>query len=438
MNMAQNLYGTTVSVGNREVHIQPQTLVYSPDAVTEMVRTAGSVCPRRRVTVLADARTREVAGAAVGSALSAAGFTITEVVVPDSAEGRSPICDADTYRWVLGRIGDVDAVVAVGSGVVNDLAKWTSFDRDLPYLCVATAASMNGYTSANVASTVDGVKRLQRARPARGVFATPDTIESAPFAMTASGLGDALAKNVSTADWYLNHVLFGDEYIEESVTITRELEPLYTGTPKAIRNREPQAIEALFRGLALAGVAMTLAGTSAPASGGEHLISHTLDMWSSQRGLSHDLHGRQVGVGTILSAELYRRVLAAENPVWEVRRAVVTDFSAWGAVAAPASAAYAPKIERINRAAEILGSGDGWNRLRETLSGMVWAPETIQTCLRDGGAAHRAEDIGCSKSYLTEAFVHAHEMRSRFTILDLARMVGIMPDCAREIVEAYV
>ena len=85
--------------------------------------------------------------------------------------------------------------------------------------------------------------------------------------------------------------------------------------PDEIRAREESAIMAMFDALMLTGVAMTMVGTSAPASGGEHLISHSLDMLSSIDGRPHDYHGRQVGIGAILTAELYSRVLAVESPL---------------------------------------------------------------------------------------------------------------------------
>ncbi len=87
-----------------------------------------------------------------------------------------------------------DLVVAVGSGVINDLSKWAAFQLGIPYLVVATAASMNGYSSANVAPTMGGVKMLIEARAPRAVIAEPRIIEQAPYAMTAAGFGDTIGR----------------------------------------------------------------------------------------------------------------------------------------------------------------------------------------------------------------------------------------------------
>jgi len=254
--------------------------------------------------------------------------------------------------------------------------------------------------------------------------------------MTAAGLGDVLAKTTSSADWRLNHRLFGDYYCERSVGLIAEIEPLYVDRPEALKARDAGALAALFDALLLTGVAMTLAESSAPASGGEHLLSHSLDMMSLLDGRPHDLHGRQVGVGTVLAAELYRRVLAIESP--ELRDAPGgIDRAFWGRLADVVAAQYAEKAPRLRQAKERLARGGAWDELRAELSPMLRPPEAIRDCLAAAGAACRAEDIACGPERLRAAFVHAHEMRPRFTVLDLARIAGVMPGAAGEIVEEW-
>jgi len=179
-----------------------------------------------------------------------------------------------------------------------------------------------------------------------------------------------------------------------------------------------------------------MAGNSTPASGGEHLISHSLDMMSALDGVSHDLHGRQVGVGTILAGELYRRVLAVESPVLS-EPAEGIDRPFWGSLADVVAGQYAGKIERLRIAKAALSGGGTWDRLRQEVQPMLRGPERIRDCLTRGGAAHLAEHIGCTRRRLLWAFIHAHEIRPRFTVLDLARLVGVLPAAAEEIVEQW-
>jgi glycerol-1-phosphate dehydrogenase [NAD(P)+] len=191
---------------------------------------------------------------------------------------------------------------------------------------------------------------------------------------------------------------------------------------------------ALFHGLLLTGIAMTMAETSAPASGGEHLVSHTLDMMSSLDGVPHDLHGRQVGLGTVLASGIYRRIISLESPGFSLP-AMDIDREFWGVLGDEIETNYAQKVERLQKAVEILSQGDSWDRLRAEVQPFLRSPERVHNCLKRAGAAHRAEDIGCTRERLLRAVLHAHEIRSRFTVLDLARLVGLLPQAAEEIVE---
>jgi len=432
-----DIFGTTFDCecGRRHT-IDPRVVVYARGAAERLPALCAEATQGRRAAVLMDKRTRAVAGEAVCRKLAEAGWAVREIPVSDRADGGSPVCDDVTKEAVSAKIETVDLIVPVGSGVISDLGKWNAFERDLPFVSFATAASMNGYASANVAPTIDGVKTLVRASPPVAVVADPDIIGNAPWEMTASGLGDILAKSVSSADWLLNHVLFGDFFCARSVALIADIEPLYMDHPEDLKARSPRAVEALFRGLLLTGVAMTMAGTSSPSSGGEHMIGHTLDMMSSVDGAPHDLHGRQVGVGTVLASELYRRVLEVESPDFAEPR-VAVDKPFWGKLADVVEKHYAGKVERLRLTVERLSQANAWDDLRSRLADSLRSPEVVHDCLSRADAACRAEDIGCDRGRLLAAFLHAHEIRSRFTVVDLARILGIMPDAAEEIVETW-
>jgi len=431
-----DLFGKTFECTCGRTHtIVPGEVVYADDALAQLPAVCARVTDGRNVAMLMDARTRAAAGAAAAETLSGAGWNVTVLLVDDPAGG-SPVCDDHTMDALAPRLGAPELVVPVGGGVMNDLGKWIAMDRDLPYVAVATAASMNGYASSNIAPTVDGVKRLVYGRAPQAIVASPAVLLDAPYRLTASGLGDVLAKSVSSADWYLNHLLFGDYYCRRSVGLIAEIESLYFDRPEDLRDGKPAAMEALFAALLLTGVAMTMAETSSPASGGEHLIGHSLDMMSSLDGAGHDLHGRQVGIGTVLASELYRRVLAVESPAF-VAPVEAVDRAFWGPLADVVEAEYVQKIPRLHQAVEKLSAGSTWDEIRSALSAMVRTPESIRDCLVRAGAACRAADIGCSRERLTCALIHGRQMRPRFTVLDLAALLGLLPAAAGEIVEAF-
>jgi len=430
------IFGQTVHCQCGKTHrIQPDRIVIGQGYLDRLPEICSTATTGRRVAVLMDLRTRLVAGAAAAAALSEGGWDVLELIVEDPPGGW-PVCDDLTKEALAGRLGEPDLIVTVGSGVLTDLGKWLAFERALPFVAVATAASMNGYASANVAPTLGGIKTLLRARPAVAVLAGTDILSRAPYEMTAAGLGDLLAKSVSSADWYLNHRLFGDDYCARSVGLIGEIEPLYLTHPRQVAALKPQMIEAMFLALLLTGAAMTMAETSAPASGAEHLVSHSLDMMASLDGRGHDLHGRQVGVGTVLAAELYRRVLAVESPQF-IEPPGQVDGAFWGRLAPAVAEQYARKLPRLRAVEALLARGQRWDELRRELSGMVRSPQRIHDCLLGAGAACRAADIGIDRDRLRRAFQHAVEIRSRFTVLDLAWLMGLMPDAAGQIVEQW-
>lgn len=433
----REIFGKTFECECGRTHtIAPREVIYAADAMSQLPAACGRASDGRAAMVLMDVRTRAVAGAGASRALAAAGWRVTDVVVPDPRGGGWPVCDDHTFEKILPVLKGVDLVVTVGSGVISDLGKWLSWESKLPFVCFATAASMNGYASSNIAPTLRGVKSLMYARCPEAVLSAPAVLGEAPYEMTVAGLGDVLARSVSSPDWRLNCLLFDEYYCTRAVGLIGDLEPLYLDRPEDIAARRPESIEALFRALLLTGVAMSMADTSFPSSGGEHLISHSLDMLSSVDGAAHDLHGRQVGLGTILACELYRRVLATDSPRWaDPPEAVDAPF--WGPLAGVVAEHYQQKIERLHIAREKLSRGDTWDRIRDALAPMTRPPERVRDCLARAGGACRAEDVGTDRERLLSVMLHAHEIRSRFTILDLARLTGAMPAAAGEIVEAW-
>ncbi len=415
----------------------PEHYFFSPEAAEQLAGALAVQFPRKTALVFSDKRTRVAAGAPLLSALGKAGFRIEECLIPDGADGSSPVCDDVTKDKLKAGLPKAEVYVAVGSGVVNDLTKWLAGEANLPYAVYATAASMNGYTAANVAPSIKGVKSLFRASAPRIIAADPRVIEGAPFLLTTSGLGDSIAKPVSTADWILNNELFGENFSPAVAQVINRIEPKYLGNPQGIARREGGAIGGLFDALIYSGCAMTLQGSSLPASGGEHLISHTLDMLAHVDHIAHDMHGRQVGVGTIFAAELYRRVMALEKPRFEPK-GVGFDRKLWGPIADAVETEYRKKQEKMVQACELLNQPGRWEKAKKSFAPVLLAPEKIKTCLQTAGAAHRFADLGVSRDRFLTAVHNCAAIRGRFTSIDLAYAAGILPGAAEKIVDRWL
>lgn len=423
--------GRRHAVSVREVMLDPGAIEAIPGLAARL-GLGPDLC------VLHDTRTRAAAGESVVETLRRHGFRTAEVVVPDPPGGGDPVCDDGTRDALAPRIPQGAALVAVGAGVVNDLAKWISSGAGTPYVTIPTAASMNGYTSANIAPMVRGVKCLLPGHEPAAVVTSPAILCQAPAPLTAAGLGDVLAKPTSTADWMLARVLFGDYFCPFCADLVREVEPLYLSSPEAIGARTEPGIAALFDAILLTGFSMTMAGTSSPASGGEHLISHTLDTMALRDGARHDLHGRQVGVSAIFCAALYEETLR-RGPGPLRPGTTSPDPAFWRRFARAVEEKHAVKRARQLQAAERLRREPRvWDELCSAVAPLYRPPALIKDVLRRAGAAHRIQDLGLSRERFLEAVLHAHEIRERYTILELARTAGVLPELAEELADRWL
>ncbi len=423
----------------KEHEVPTRHLLYGENSYDLLRRTVDEIAPGAKVLVIADRRTYEAAGREVVDALPQ---SVSSVYIVEDSDDESPVADDVTKDRILEEAPVADVYIAVGSGVINDLVKWVAFLRKRPYITIPTAASMNGYGSANVAAAINGLKVLFHADACKAVHVDPRVLVNAPFRLTTSGLGDVLAKSVSSADWRINKLLFGEYYCQFSVDLLKDLEPVYLNNPDGIKNKDPLAIRALFEALFYSSVAMTITGTSSPASGGEHLISHTLDMVALRDQGKHDLHGRQVGVASILMAALYERVMGIEKPVFhDPPESIGSSF--WGSLSVVVEEEYAKKKTAFEKARAYLSYQQNWQDLQKTIKPALVKPERLKNCLAKANGAHRFRDIvdndqPLARDKFLSVVMHANQMRARFTILDLAILLGIFPAEVDDLVNRWV
>ncbi len=161
---------------------------------------------------------------------------------------------------------------------MNDLVKYAAFHLNRPYLCVATAASMDGYTSAGSPLSEKGFKKTLQCRPAKVVLADLDIIAAAPAAMTGWGYGDLAGKVPAGADWIIADALGIEPVDDIAWPMVQGNLRRWLGDPAAIASGDRRAMEGLFAGLTLVGLAMEAHGSSRPASGADHQVAHLWEM----------------------------------------------------------------------------------------------------------------------------------------------------------------
>ena len=385
--------------------------------------------------VLSDENTRAAAGDEPIHALERAGKKITEdVLPPEPIDASEELADQ-----IAEAAAGADFLVAIGAGSICDLVKAAAAGLEKPVLLYGTAASMNGYTSSITALKVRGLKRTIPCPPALGVFAAPDVLARAPQRMTAAGVADFLSKCSSSTDWQAAHLLRGGSYSDRPRRIVEGLQQRLFEQAARIGSGDADAAAMVMEALILSGFGMTLAGSSAPASGGEHLISHYVDMKHALHGTPNDLHGTQVGIGTIYALELWASLLAMDpdaidpealadaHPDDDAIRAQV--FADWGdSVGEEVWAQWQEKaLDRAALTAEIQTFRERLPLLREKLAADLRPARMVADCIAASGGPVRAEDTYADPAEFENAKRRARYIRNRFTVLDLAAEAGIAP-----------
>jgi glycerol-1-phosphate dehydrogenase [NAD(P)+] len=326
-------------------------------------------------------------------------------------------------------------IIAVGAGTINDIGKYAASRMGIPYWTVPTAPSMNGYTSAIAAIEAQGVKRTLPATPPERIYADPQVIQNAPGRLRQSGFCDILAKSVSDLDWQCESLLFNGTHCTLPEALVSATEASYIDNPEKIDSGDPEAIMGLFRGLLVSGVSMSLAGSSAPASGGEHLVSHFLDMRKKITGRKPDLHGLQVAAGIIVAAVCYRLLSQVEPHMLKANARKVLDSDVqriagvWGEDAPEIEKQFKGKAKRLEAFDTLLP--DNWNALKTIFAGSR-SPEHYAQLMRRTGYPLTLKALNVSPSEFLLAVETSRTIRDRITVLDLAAHAGVLEDAAQK------
>lgn len=386
-----------------------------------------------RALVVCDENTFAAGGEEVLAALCDAGKTYDL-----HRFGASPIDPTVELGDEVATAGQAcDFFAAVGSGSICDLAKHAGHKLGKPVVLYPTAASMNGYTSGIVAVKVRGLKRTIPCTPAIGVFADPRAAATAPRRMAAAGIADFLSKASSATDWRVGHALRGGSFSDEPRRLFEGTQERVLCAAQRIGRGEIEAYATVLDALMLSGYSMVIAGSSAPASGGEHLISHYVDMKSALYGTPHDLHGTQVGVATLHCLRLWERILAldpadidvdacvaAQPPEGQIDHWIDEDWG--GEVSQEVRAQWREKrlapdalraeIELFRW--QLLANREEWGK--DLLSSVV-----VEKAIAGAGGPVTPEAMHAPLGVYTKALERARFIRNRFTVLDMAAELAL-------------
>jgi glycerol-1-phosphate dehydrogenase [NAD(P)+] len=411
---------------------ETRALIVRPGALRETGRVFDEQFPGSRAVIVADPQTLALAGGAVGESLAAAGVACVEPFVFDDA---ALYAEFRFVEQLEASLRQHDAIpVVIGAGTLNDLAKLAAHRTGrLGYLCVATAASMDGYTAFGASITYRGAKQTFNCPAPRAVVADIDVIRQAPSHLTAAGYADLLAKVTAGADWILADALGAEAIEPRAWAIVQGGLRDALADPAGARAGRESAIGPLVEGLMLGGFAMQWSKSSRPASGAEHQFSHLWDMEHHVHNGEAPSHGFKVGLATLAITRLYERLLARPLDRLDVDRCcenwpapavlearIRATFAGHDFVETAVEETMLKHPTRADLWAQLQRLKTIWPAIRARLQEQLLPAAEVKRRLDQVGAPTEPEQIGLSRAQLRETFARAYHIRRRFTVLDVA------------------
>jgi glycerol-1-phosphate dehydrogenase [NAD(P)+] len=397
----------------RATSVPTRSLVVADSLAGREVDLVAALGFGRKLAVVSDPATNDVLGRRVETAL-AGKFDVQTIRLP-----ADPYPDDDAVARIRAATASADALIAVGSGTVNDLTKYASALDGKPYAVFATAPSMNGYTSLTASISQHGHKLTLPAQAPAGAFFDLTVLAAAPRRMIRAGLGDSVCRATAQTDWLMSHLLLDTPYHQLPYDLIAAEEPLLLDMAGDLVAGSIEAMRVLVRTLILSGLGTAIVGSSAPASQAEHLVSHYIDMLAPKT-RPNVFHGEQVGVTTLSIARLQEDLLASPPllaPDTITESDVIAHFgqelgrSVWPELAA--KLLDERKADNLNQRI-----ATQWNGISERLAKTFLSPARIEAVLLAAGAPTTPREIHLDRGFYEAAILHGREIRNRYTVLD--------------------
>lgn len=292
----------------------PRNVVVGHEVLGDVGRVVGETHLTGPALVVTSPTPREVAGERVREHLATAGLEPTLVTVEEAS------FDAVERVTAAAREGDAGFLVGVGGGKAIDIAKMAGEDLGVGFVSVPTAASHDGIVSGRGSVPEGDTRHSVAAEPPLAVVADTGVLADAPWELTTAGCADIISNYTAVTDWRLANRLKNVRYSEYAAALSEMTAEMLVDRADAIRPGLEESAWVVVKALVSSGVAMSIADSSRPASGAEHLFSHQLDRIAPDAAL----HGHQVGVGSVLTAYLQ----GGEDGRWQAIRAALSEIGA--------------------------------------------------------------------------------------------------------------
>ncbi|HJJ46943.1 MAG TPA: NAD(P)-dependent glycerol-1-phosphate dehydrogenase [Methanocorpusculum sp.] len=273
----------------------PRDVVVGHDVLSQLPAVVADTCLQGPILVISGKHTMQTIGVRVLTLLTNAGYDATSLIVGEI-----------TYEEVTRVANHAKAlhsvlIVAVGGGRVIDIAKIISYNLDIQFISVPTAASHDGITSSRASIHTDEGSISVAAHPPLAIVADTGILADAPRRLTVSGYADMISNYTAVLDWDLSNKKTGEKISQYAMALSMIAAELMVERAEEIKSFDENAIWIVMKALFVSGVAMSVAGSSLPSSGGEHKFAHILEQIAPNK----VLHGEACGLGAIISMYLH-------------------------------------------------------------------------------------------------------------------------------------
>jgi glycerol-1-phosphate dehydrogenase [NAD(P)+] len=240
-------------------------------------------------------KTRKVAGDPIRESLVKNGYDI-HIIDTDEATRENLLKVEQIAKEVKASF-----LLGVGGGSKIDLAKMAAKDLNLEFLSIPTSASHDGIASGRASIKNNSVPLSLDAKVPLGVIADTNVIVKAPYRLLAAGCADVISNSTALKDWEFARRMRNEEFSRSAYELANYTAQTIIDNADLIRPNLEESVWIAIRPIIISGISMSVAGSSRPTSGSEHMFSHALDVIAPGKAL----HGEQCGVGCIMMMYLH-------------------------------------------------------------------------------------------------------------------------------------
>ncbi|MBE6608902.1 MAG: sn-glycerol-1-phosphate dehydrogenase [Ruminococcaceae bacterium] len=384
---------------------------------------AGEILERenfpKKILMVADRNTYRVSNGLEDSLL-ASGFIIKKLIYDNLR-----VASSNEIAEITALSHDVDGIISVGTGSLNDICRVASFNCKKKFCIFATAPSMDGFASNSAPIIFGHFKESVYVAPPSIILADTKILAESPIELKASGFGDMVAKINANFEWNVARLISGEHYCEKIAELALESVRRLIAMADRVSEKDEETAGAVMEALVMSGLAMSLENTSRPASGAEHILSHYWECYKLVRDIPQEFHGKKVGVATVIMNKIFRNVIernltvteCPENPDWDEILSMFPEETQ-------------QDIKRLNFPSIIEDVIPGkleecWPEIRALADKILLKQDELVKLMHMAGAPTEIEDIGISPELLREGLKYHPYMRHRICFTRILPIIGI-------------